>query len=429
MLAEEIIIRLPRFHETPTLGRIKSALSYANMDTITFPWVQIAGSKGKGSVSTMLDSIFRQCGYKTGLFLSPHIHTIRERITIHNKPIESLFFNELYETLQQILPPHLFEELTFFETMTLLAVMAFQQSKIDIAFFETGLGGRLDATTAIPNPILSIITLIELEHTNKLGNTIEEIAKEKAGIIRPHTPVLMSKQSLEAALVIQEVAAQKNSKLYSLDHLTFVHRTSDFVKPFESFVLNSGITGNTYSNIECKPLGFHQINNATVAIVASELLTKNGFVVTEKNFRDALSSISIPCRFEIITNKQNMWILDGAHTFHSCNFVSKTVKERFPGQKIPVIFGCKHNKNAPSLLQPLLEIASSFLFTDIPEIHSYPLESLTRIVQDFHFSGSVQSYYSSESTSFLQLLEDKPVLITGSLILASYFRSILLPKF
>ncbi len=428
MLAEEIIIRLPRFHEIPTLDRIKSALSYIDADTLPFSWVQVAGSKGKGSVTTMLDAVYRQSGYKTGLFVSPHIHSVRERITIQNQPIESMFFNELYETIQQILPPHLFEELTFFETMTLLAVMAFQKNNIDIAFIETGLGGRLDATTAIPDPSLSIITLIELEHTTKLGTTVEQIAREKAGIIRSHTPVLMAKQSLEAALVIQEHASRKGVKLYSMDQHSYVKRTSDFHQSFETFTLNSGITGNTYKNIQCKPLGIHQVNNASVAIIASELLTKSGFIVTEDNFRDSLSTISIPCRFEIFQKNNTSWILDGAHTSHSCEFVAKTIKERYPAQKIPIIFGCKHNKNAQSLIKPLLEIASSFVFTDIPEIHSAPLESLCEIVESFHFSGPVHCYYSSESTSFLDSMKSsqQPVLITGSLILASYFRALLL---
>jgi dihydrofolate synthase/folylpolyglutamate synthase len=426
MLAEEIIIRLPRFHQTPTLGRMRSALSYANLSSVSFPWVHIAGSKGKGSVSTMAESIFRECGYATGLFVSPHIHNIRERITINNKPIDSLLFNELYEKMQENLPPHLFEELTFFETMTLLAVMAFQKANVDIAFIETGLGGRLDATTAISNPTLSIITLIELEHTHKLGNTIQEIAREKAGIIRPHTSVLMAKQELEAALVIQETASLNGSKLYALDQLTFVQRTTNFSDPFETFTLNSGITGNIYKNIQCMPIGSHQINNATVSIVASELLTKSGFVVTEKNFREALSAITMPCRFEIIQYKGTTWILDGAHTFHSCDFVTKTIREQFPLQKISVVFGCKHNKNAQALLKPLFDIASSFFFTDIPEIHSYPLESLVAIAQDHHFSGPIQCFYSSESMPHLQSFNNEIVLVTGSLLLASYYRSLLL---
>ncbi len=428
MLAEEIIIRLPRFHETPTLDRIKSALSYIDADILPFSWVQVAGSKGKGSVSSILASIYQQSGYKTGLFVSPHIHSIRERITIQNEPIESMFFNELFETLQQILPPHLFDELTFFETMTLLAVMAYKKNNIDIAFIETGLGGRLDATTAIPDPSLSIITFIELEHTAKLGTTVEQIAKEKAGIIRSHTSVLMAKQTLEAALVIQEQASRKGVKLYSMDQHSYIQRTSRFTDPFETFTLNSGITGNTYRDIHCKTLGSHQVGNASVAIIASELLTKSGFIVNEKNFRDSLSKISIPCRFETIKKNNITWILDGAHTFHSCDFVSKTIKERYPNQKIPIIFGCKHNKNAQLLIKPLLEIASSFIFTDIPEMHSTPLEVLCEIVESFHFSRPIHCYYSSESTSFLDTIQSsqQPVLITGSLILTSFFRTLFL---
>jgi dihydrofolate synthase / folylpolyglutamate synthase len=426
MLAEEIIIRLPRFHETPTLGRMRSALSYANLATVSFPWVHIAGSKGKGSVSTMMDSILRECGYTTGLFVSPHIHNIRERITINNKPIDSLLFNELYERMQENLPPYLFEECTFFETMTLLAVMAFQRANVDIAFIETGLGGRIDATTAIANPTLCIITLLELEHTNKLGTTIQEIAREKAGIIRPHTPVLIAKQELEAALVIQEIASQKASKLYALDQLAFVKRTTNFSDPFETCTVNSGITGNTYKNIQCRALGSHQINNAAVSIIASELLTKSGFVITEKKIREALCAITIPCRFEIIQHKETTWILDGAHTFHSCDFVAKTMQERFPHQKISVVFGCKHNKDAQALLKPLFDITTSFFFTDIPDIHSCPLESLVTITQNHRFSGSIQCIYSSESTSLLQSFNNEIVLVTGSLILASYYRSLLL---
>ena len=350
MLAEETIIRLPRFSETASLDRIKSALCYADLETTPFPWVHVAGSKGKGSVSTMVASILKAAGYKTGLFTSPHVHDIKERITIDNRPIDSALFNHLYESTQKMFPPELFTKFTFFETMTLLAVLAFQKANIDIAVFETGLGGRLDPTTAISDPTLSIITYIELEHTAKLGNTLEAIAQEKAGIIRSHTPVLMAKQELEAALVIQERTSLKGVKLYSLDQLSYVQRTIDFTQETERFTLNSGITGNIYPDIIMKPLGAPQVNNASVAITASELLTKEGFIITENDFRQALLNLTIPCRFEMITHESNTWILDGAHTFHSCSFLASTMKERYPNQKIPVIFGCKHNKNARLLL-------------------------------------------------------------------------------
>jgi dihydrofolate synthase/folylpolyglutamate synthase len=238
----------------------------------------------------------------------------------------------------------------------------------------------------------------------------------------------MAQQSLDVALVIQEHASRKGVKLYSLDQHSYIQRTSHFTDPFETFTLNSGITGNTYQDIQCKPLGSHQISNASVAIIASELLTKSGFIVAEQNFRDALSTITIPCRFETIKRNNIIWILDGAHTFHSCEFVAKTIKERYPNQKVPIIFGCKHNKNAQSLIKPLIEVASSFIFTDIPEMHSAPLKLLCEIVESFCFSGPIHCYYSSESTSFLDSIQSsqQPVLITGSLILTSYFRTLFL---
>lgn len=426
MNIETEILRRPRFSSTLSLDRIKTALYYFDLDSLPFPWIHIAGSKGKGSVATMLSSILEKSGYKTGLFVSPHVINIRERITINAQSVSLQLFETAYKFIQDKIPSDLFEHLTFFETMTLLACFIFKKEQIDVAVFETGLGGRLDATNAIINPTLSIITPIELEHTHKLGNTIHQISLEKAGIIKPHTPILMSKQKLDAATTIQSVALKKDAKLYSLDQLSCVIESKSITSNGEIFSLNSGITGNTYKDIICHPAGVHQIHNASIAVLATELLDKEGLIISEKSFRSALASLSIPCRYERFKHNQTTFILDGAHTSFSSSCLSETIKKRHPNCKIPVIFSCKHNKDASAILKPLIDIASEFYFTNIPEIHSYPLPELASIAQQLQFKGSIHCFSSEETNTIINSINHPLVLVTGSLILSGFYRSLLI---
>ncbi|MCK5847782.1 MAG: hypothetical protein KAH01_01125 [Caldisericia bacterium] len=426
MTAEKEIINLPRFNEKVGLERTREVLFLLGLNSPHYPWIHIAGSKGKGSTAMMLAKILECSGYNTGLFISPHVTDIKERITINSSPIDSLTFNNAYKTLKDKLRSKILSGLTFFEIMTILATMIFTNSSIEVAVIETGLGGRLDPTNAIDNSTLSIITPIELEHTRQLGDTIAKIATEKAGIIRSKTPVLMSNQELGAAGAIQEIAIKKSSKFYSLEQLAITKRNADFNSGVESFTLNSSLSGKLYKNVIVNPRGAHQVNNAAVSVIASELLNKEGFIISDKCIREGLKKVSIPCRFESIIKNNKQFILDGAHTVKSAMFTVQTFKEFYKSKKVPIIYGSKKNKNVKEILSILSNIASEFFFTEIPGIGSFNPEVLLSILNDLNFSGASYFIDINNNPEFVFKNNNNQFMLTGSIILAGYYRTYLL---
>lgn len=283
--------------------RLNTALGYP---TNRFLSIHIAGTNGKGSVTKKIAAALQDAGHRVGLYTSPHISCFRERIRINNQMIAEKDVEELLLTLFSLTEAHRIPA-TFFEITTALAFAYFAQQKVDIAVIETGLGGRLDATNLII-PKLSIITSVSLEHTEILGNTIEEIAKEKGGIIKPNIPVIIGPHVPFA--LIKNIADTKNSRCISIQG------------PFATF----------------------EHENCAIARQALEML-----LIPEKSIENGLKT-QLPCRFELFSGHKYPIILDVAHNPDGLIRLFEMLRESYPDKTFRVICGLSKNKDLTSCL-------------------------------------------------------------------------------
>ena len=321
------------------------------------PCIHVAGSKGKGSVSRLISCILDEAGYKVGLYTSPHITDFRERICTPTgffpEEIYEKTVKELMPNIDSIIPENLPAErpLTWFELVTLYAFLTFRNAEVDWSVFEVGLGGRLDATNVI-RPKLCCITPIELEHTEFLGNTLEKIAAEKAGIIKNCTPVVISPQQTESVkIVLREKAITRHAPYYFVDDYitsSFYHfngAKKRMTVHFESELFNRPI------ETQMQLLGKMQAQNAAMAIVAVKKLMPN---LDEGIIERGLAKAKLPGRFEIIEKVPGYaelptLILDGAHTLNSIRLTIDTLNKLYGEKKVSLLFACAADKDVKDI--------------------------------------------------------------------------------
>lgn len=293
--------------QKPGLGRIRKLLKYLGNPQDKYPLIHIAGTNGKGSTATIICEILKQAGYRVGLYTSPHLVSYRERIRIGDTLVSDKEVSKLLK-IASAAGGRLLEKLTYFELLTAVAFMYFARENADFVVCETGLGGRYDATNVVKKPVLSIITSIDFDHMEYLGNTIEEIAGEKAGIIKKNVPVVANVRNKSAGRVVFGEGRKKHTEIYSLGkQFRFKSISTDWARLEQKFSY-CGIEKN-YENLSLKLLGKHQLINASLAIAGTELLSVD---IPESVVRRALKKAYWPGRFEIIKSKPTV-ILDGAH--------------------------------------------------------------------------------------------------------------------
>jgi dihydrofolate synthase/folylpolyglutamate synthase len=296
--------------------------------------VHIAGSKGKGSTAAMIYSVLCRAGYKTGLYTSPHLVETTERFKFNGTDITSAEFARLAALLVSavaaINAEARFGKLTTFEIMTVLAFMFFAGKGAEWQVIETGLGGRLDATNVV-SPALSVITPISLEHTEVLGSTLAEIAREKAGIIKPGVPVVSAPQQPEAMAVITAVAADRNASLVEVnpDDLT----PSIYASGGQNFLLKGRLAAY---DIRLPLLGSYQRVNAATAVTALEALVAQGLVLTGRDIEQGLTAVAWPGRFQVV-GQQPWLILDGAHSPAAAEELKHSLQAFFSERPRPTV--------------------------------------------------------------------------------------------
>jgi dihydrofolate synthase/folylpolyglutamate synthase len=297
---------------------------FALMDSLgnpqqKYPSIHVAGSKGKGSVCALCASALQAQGYKVGLYTSPHLHDYEERIQINQKSISKSDFVDLVDEIK----PHVaaVPHLTTFEIGTALAFWHFARQNVDVAVIEVGLGGRLDATNVVI-PRVSVITALFLEHTIVLGNTLSQIAAEKAGIIKPGTPVVLSPQKEEALRVVAQVTAKHDSPLIQVGQdYTFEPVAATLEN--QTFTIRSQ-KANAQTKLQINLLGPHQIENAATAYAALQVLRDRGVSISEGAIQKGFSSVKWPARFEVFHGEPPV-IVDAAHTPGAAEKLHQTV--------------------------------------------------------------------------------------------------------
>ncbi len=424
--------RIPRYNYSRELKleRMKELLSFFDNPQSRFKSIHIAGSKGKGTVAASLYQVFKKGGYNVGLYTSPHLLSIRERIRLSlNRTDDPLNFSdtigeEEFCALIDYAKPHLDEfsvkskwgRPTFFEVYTLLAFLYFAEKKVDLAILETGLGGRLDATN-VTNPVLTIITKLLFEHTDKLGNTIKSIAYEKAGILKDKIPCILGYQSWgDAYSVIKQESAKKNVPLFVVGEGIHFNGNRD--------CFSVTVLGKKYSNLNTNLNGEFQIENLTITVAAVELL-KEKFPVNESDLRFALSNVSWPGRFEIVSENPKV-ILDVAHTPESVKILGRELKISFSGIKINTIVGISRDKAKEEILKEIAQFSSRIIVTEADNPRATKKEELKEaalkvgIAEDILDVIEIKDLFPFQS----RIRENEIILITGSVFLiADYLKN------
>jgi len=317
-----------------------------------FPSIHIAGSNGKGSVARMLEAIFRQAGYRVGLYTSPHLVSPVERIRIDAEDIAPGHFEH---TLREIMPVLQEHQATYFEVLTALAFRVFADAGVNLAIIETGLGGRLDATNII-SPLCSVITSISHEHTTFLGQSLAEIAREKAGIIKMNSQCVVGDLPAEAQRAIAEICKRRRTKVLWASHVkTGVHRLSQ-----EGTVFSMQWPGAGEVDFRMPLIGAHQVRNAALAVACSRVLSER-FPVSLQQAQTALAGVRWPGRFQILRIQPPL-VLDVAHNPESMAALVNSLRQVFPDGRFAVIMGVLQDKNAQEMLYTWRQTDVHFFF-------------------------------------------------------------------
>jgi dihydrofolate synthase/folylpolyglutamate synthase len=388
--------------------------------------IHIAGTNGKGSTLSYLREMLCAGGYTVGTFTSPYIETFNERISVNGKPIrdEELvhLVNEVKDVVESLNETN-FGEATEFEVITVMAFYYFGKvNKQDFVIFETGLGGRLDSTNVV-NPIATIITNIGFDHMNILGSTIEEIAGEKAGIIKRNIPLFTAVEQKGALDVIQQKAKVEHAPVYMLER-DFCTSSLEAEESSERFQF-SGFD-IVLSNVKLSMLGAHQVKNAALALAALLYLKQAGLLNIEVNkIYEGLKRTAWLGRFEQISQNPLIF-LDGAHNIQGIESLVSTVKRHYKEYNVHVVFSCLKDKEATELVTRLEEIATSIIFTTFDFPRADNPEHVAAVSQ--HSSKVIEMDFKKAIEKGKQNLtkEKDLLLITGSLYFISEVRNYLL---
>ena len=343
--------RMPRSAVVFDLRRMERLLARMSNPQNAAKSVHIAGTKGKGSTAAMLASILKQSGYRTGLYTSPHLLSIRERIQVDGRQISEDEFARLAARVkpevEAVNTSSDLGELTTYEILTALAFMYFQDRGVAYQVLETGLGGRLDATNVV-QPEVCVITSISYDHMDVLGDTLAEIARGKAGIIKPGSIVVTAPQVPEAMDVLEDVCRQREVKLVRVGS-DVSWRQKSLSPEKQSFQLR-GLKEDY--NIEVPLLGEYQLENAATAIAAAEALDERGAVITAEAITNGIAGVNWPGRLQVLRRKP--WVIvDGAHNGDSVRRLVTALRQYFTFEKAVVIFGASSDKNIAAMVAEL----------------------------------------------------------------------------
>jgi dihydrofolate synthase/folylpolyglutamate synthase len=339
------------------LGRMVKLMELLGNPHKTYPILHIAGTKGKGSVSALCASVLRSAGYRTGLYTSPHLHDYSERIQVDGQPIPHEILVSLVEKIKPFVAS--VPKLTTFEITTALAFMYFAECNVTVAVIEVGLGGRLDATNIV-TPVVSVITSISYDHIQVLGNTLREIATEKAGIIKPGIPVVVAPQLDESDLAIFEITQQRGSQRISVGEDFHFQQISRSLQDGQKLLVWK--TGEQPEELMIPLLGEHQIQNAATAYAALRVFRDKDYPVSDQAIQNGFQNVRWPGRFEILQNDPYL-VVDSAHNRDSARKLRNTLDEYFPDFQVILIFGASEDKDITGMMDELLPRVKTVIAT------------------------------------------------------------------
>lgn len=407
------MFKLERFGIKLGLDNTKEFLGRLGNPERSFKSIHVAGTNGKGSVCAIAAEILRTHGLSVGLYTSPHLVDFRERIRIDGRRISERdvvrLGLELKEVMGAMASESVEKQLTFFEFTTGLALKYFEEKDVDMVAAEVGMGGRLDATNLLV-PEVSVITRIGLEHTNYLGSTIPEIAREKAGIIKEGVNVVTCERKPEALTVIESTCAKKRSPLRRIGKDFDVSSVRQTVRGTEFDY--RGI--RTLRGLRTGLLGDYQAENAAAALAAIEELRAREIVVADEDIRKGLSSVRWPGRLDAISRRP-LVILDGSHNPDGVAATASVLRS-LGLQPLTFVIGCMDDKDARGIVRALVPLASKMIVTQARYKRALPADSLLRVVEA-EFSGEIvlQPDASAAFETGLRDLAGNGLCVIGSL--------------
>jgi dihydrofolate synthase/folylpolyglutamate synthase len=447
---------LPYAERHLKLDRMRQLLTRLGNPDAGLPIIHVAGTKGKGSTSAMIAGILQAAGYRTGLFSSPHIERIEQRFAINGQAMLSEQLVELVEQLRPVvramdrLPPsqanHSLSP-TYFELTTALALIHFAQRQVDVAILEVGLGGRLDSTN-VCLPVVTVITSISLDHTRQLGNSLAEIASEKAGIIKPGVPLLCGELGSEPRQVIVSMARKQGCRRIAAgEDFRYDYRPPRFL-PHDDPLGRLDFAGDLLQlrDVPLRLLGRHQADNGALALATACELRHQGWSIPDEAMRKGLADVALPARIEVIGRRPAI-VLDAAHNVASVQALVSTLDDLFAGglassREWILVLAVSRDKDVRGMLSVLLphfHVVLATQYRDNPR--AVPASELARLVRQQLHAGLAGAAPCSSMPSKV-LVESRPVdawerarklarpnqliCVTGSFFIASELREVLL---
>lgn len=412
-----------KFGCRPGLERTAKLLEFLGNPQKSIPMIHVGGTNGKGSTVAMIASILSSAGYKTGMYISPHLYRNTERMTIDGKEItEEDFVRYALEVMDKIreMKAKGFEEPTQFEMYTAMAFLYFASKKVDFAVIEVGLGGRYDATNVI-YPQLSVITSISYDHMDILGNTIKEIAEEKAGIIKEGIPVVLYPQVYEEAeSVIEAECRNKNTRLVK------VNPESVLLKKFgpEGQVIDYNGYGLSIENMKLPLIGDHQLKNTGTALAAIAELNRKGYGIKEDHIRKGMGAVKWPCRLSIACSNP-LILIDGAHNEDGIASLQAALEKYFGSRKKIFVIGMLKDKDYKYAVKKLIPMAHAVIATEPVSSRALAASDMAEAARPYCSNVEAEPDITKAIEKAKGLYDSESMIcICGSLYLAgsAYFR-------
>jgi len=398
----DTIFKLGRFGIKLELDTIVNILKLLNNPQKNYHTIHVAGTNGKGSTATYIESILRKAGFKTGIYTSPHLVRFNERICVNGEPISDSEVVEAYEAVNAVDLGK--RKATFFEINTAMAFYHFSRENVEWAIIETGMGGRFDATNVI-HPVVSVITNLSLEHTDYLGHTIKDLAKEKGGIIKAKTPVVTAVSQPSGLGVIKQIAKDNCAPLFQFKHDFSIRKNSK-----KTTYLYRGLH-QTYQDI-LKPLpGDHQRENLSLALAACELVFKKfkkndlRYTLSPTLLKKGLAIAKWPGRLEVIMEKP-LVILDGAHNLAAAKLLGKYLGQTLSDRKLTLVVGILDDKPFEEMLKYLVPCAQRIIITRA---------KIDRSLETSVLKSAVEKIIDKKNKVIIEVIEDVQTAVTHAI--------------
>ena len=415
--AVEYILNVPKFTTKNKPEHTVELLKRLGHPECGMKVIHVAGTNGKGSVCAFLSEMLTLAGKKTALFTSPHLVRYHERMQVDGELISDEDLIRAAQKVQEVCaklgnPP------IVFEVLTLMALWYFAEKNCEIVVLEVGIGGRMDSTNVIDAPLAAVITQIGLDHTETLGNTIEQIAAEKGGIIKPGCEAVMAKQSPEAVQVVQELCRQQGVRLNLADpeRLCLISESMEGQK----------LRDKTFGELDLALLGEHQRRNAANALETVELLNRRGLHITEQQVRDGIAKSRWPARFELLRRNPD-FILDGGHNPQCIQAAVDALRHYYPGRKVVFLVGMMADKDTERMLGELAQLAQEFVCVGLDNPRAMSAQQLCEELSRYQIPAcACDTVPEAVQTAQQKAGSDGIICALGSLYLAGDIRALLL---